>query len=428
MLLERREKGEKRNMKKAVAGIDLSDAACQISYCLPGAGQPETLSQVAGEEQYMIPALLSRSVDRDLWMYGQQAKESAEKGEAILADRLLSRAAQKEPVVIGADTYDPVALLSFFFKKALTLLTPIVPPERLAALVFSVEEVTLPVIEALTGAMALLDRKPEQIYVIGRGESFFYYNISQPKELWRQEVLLCDFTARQLKTLVFCTNRRTQPVAAFVEEADWPEVERGIESEQLLDREFTRAMEAVLAGRQVTCIYLIGEGFQGEWYRESLPVLCRDRRVFLGNNLYSKGACYAARERLYGGISADFAFLGRDMLKANLGMRVTDRGKETYLALLDGGTNWYEASRELDFLLEEENCFSLRITPLDGSQIRELQVNLNGLPLRPSRCSRIHLRVDMTDVRTVRIGMEDLGFGEFFPATHRFWEESFEIA
>lgn len=436
MLLERREKEEKRNITGAVAGYDLSDTAAQISYCLPGSKQPETISQVAGEEQYVIPALLARATDRDLWVYGKQAKEMAENGSAVLADRLLSKAAAGEMVCIGQDSYDPVALLSLFLKKTLALLQPIVPAERLAALVFSVEEVTLPVIGALTRAMSMLELKIGQIYIIGRAESFFYYNISQPEELWRQEVLLCDFTAKQLRTLLFSANRHTTPIASFVEERDWPEVEQivrnGDPDEEhragmLLDRAFAKAMQTVLDKRKVTCVYLIGEGFEGEWYEESLPILCQDRRAFLGNNLYSKGACYAAGERLWGGISKGYAFLGKDMLKANIGMKVSYRGTDTYLALMDAGINWYEASKEREFLLEDKNTFSLRVTPLDGKEIREVLVTLTGLPNRPARCSRIRLKVDMTDVRTVRISMEDLGFGEFFPATHKFWEESFTI-
>ena len=38
-------------------------------------------------------------------------------------------------------------------------------------------------------------------------------------------------------------------------------------------------------------IYLTGEGFENNWYPNSLKVLCNGRRAFLGNNLYSKGAC-----------------------------------------------------------------------------------------------------------------------------------------
>lgn len=230
-------------------------------------------------------------------------------------------------------------------------------------------------------------------------------------------------------------------MAAFVEEASFPHVRRpedagsgeedGRRRERLekLDRYFADAVGQLVKDRTVSTVYLIGEGFQGEWYQESLKLLCQGRRVFLGNNLYSKGACYAAKERLSGSrLSADYAFLGRDMIRANVGMHVLRRGQDAYLALLDAGTNWYEAKKECEFLLEEENSFSLRITPLNGKEVREVLVSLNGLAKRPPRMTRIRMRVDMTDVSTVRINMEDLGFGEFYPATHQFWEETFSLA
>ena len=40
----------------AFIGYDISDRYAQISFWLPGADKPETLSQVMGEEEYMIPA------------------------------------------------------------------------------------------------------------------------------------------------------------------------------------------------------------------------------------------------------------------------------------------------------------------------------------------------------------------------------------
>lgn len=437
MFLERGQKEEKVQMQQAVTGYDFGKNAVQISYCLPGAEKPETVSQVAGEEQYLIPALLAKRTDRDLWLYGKEAAAAVEQGEAWPVADLLTKAAAQETVEVGEESYDPVALLSLFLKKTISLLTPVIHPDRLSAFVFTVEEVTKPVMDALFTAVSMMGLKAPKISVIGRAESFFYYNISQPRELWMRDVMVCDFTGECLKTLHFSANRRTTPIASFVEEAVWEEVRpilwTGDEiednrSKMKLDARFAAVMEQQLSESQVCTVYLIGEGFAGEWYDQSLQVLCKDRRVFLGNNLYSKGACYAAKERLEpGSISQGYAFLGRDMLKANVGMHVSRRGKDAYLALMDAGVNWYEARKECAFLLEEENTFSLRITPLNGKEIREVVVTLNGLPKRPARTSRISLKVDMIDVKTVRICMEDLGFGEFFPATHKYWKESFEL-
>lgn len=437
MFLERKTNAGKLNSLGAVAGYDLGSKTAQISYCLPGQDKPETVSQTAGEEDYLIPAMLARRTDKDLWLYGQEARERVLAGEAVPVVDLLADAAQGKKVEVLGESYDSVSLLSLFIKKSLALLSPVLPLQRLQAFVFTVEEVTRPVIEALQQVAAAVELQADHIYVIGRAEGFFYYNINQPEELWVRDVLVCDFSGQYLKTLLFSVNRKTTPVASFVEEESFAEVQRKEPAEDeetdrrngmKLDRQFAASMEGFLEGRRISTVYLIGEGFAGEWYEESLQVLCRDRRVFLGNNLYSKGACYAGRERLNkGSVTEGYAFLGKDMLKSNLGMHVVRRGTDAYLALLDAGINWYEAQKECEFLLEEKNSFSLRITPLNGKEMRRMVVTLNGLPARPARTTRIRLKVDMTDAETVRINMEDLGFGEFFPATHKFWEEIFKV-
>ena len=47
-------------------------------------------------------------------------------------------------------------------------------------------------------------------------------------------------------------------------------------------------------GRIVSSAYLTGDGFDGGWMKRSVSLLCQGRRAFMGKNLYSKGACYAA--------------------------------------------------------------------------------------------------------------------------------------
>lgn len=109
-------------------------------------------------------------------------------------------------VEVGGQNYSSVALLSLFLKRTMSLLAPIVRPERLQALVFSVPEVSVPILSAVTDAVGMLGLKNASLFLIGRAESFFYYNICQPEELWKQDVLLCDFSGTFLHTLLFTAN------------------------------------------------------------------------------------------------------------------------------------------------------------------------------------------------------------------------------
>ena len=45
----------------------------------------------------------------------------------------------------------------------------------------------------------------------------------------------------------------------------------------------------------VSSVFLTGQGFENNWYPLSLEgIHVNGRRAFIGNNLYSKGACYHA--------------------------------------------------------------------------------------------------------------------------------------
>ena len=58
-------------------------------------------------------------------------------------------------------------------------------------------------------------------------------------------------------------------------------------------------LQKAFENRIITTVYLVGEGFEGGWMKNSLTFMCRGRRAFMGNNLYSKGACYAGMLRDY---------------------------------------------------------------------------------------------------------------------------------
>ena len=93
---------------------------------------------------------------------------------------------------------------------------------------------------------------------------------------------------------------------------------------------------------------------------ESLRYLCMGRRVFRGNNLYGKGACYGIKEKLnLTNVSNEYVFLGLDKVRANIGMKVLRRGKDSYFAVIDAGINWFEARCEYDVILEEGNSISI---------------------------------------------------------------------
>lgn len=426
----------KYNTKLAV-GYDLGDLVSQISYSFLDEAEPETLSTVAGGENYNIPTMLAKRLNVNQWFYGKDAKKAAQDGDGILVENLLSLARAGEPVTIEGESFEPAAMLALFMKRTMSLLSMIAPIEKIEVFVVTVETLDRDMIEILNRAVAGIGLKTDKIYFQSHMESFYYYTIFQPKELWMHQVLLYDFTEKYMKAYRMECNKRTTPVVVFIEEQDFPSMVReefpAQEEEKVqlagqMDKHFLSIVEETERERIVSSAYLIGEGFSGDWAKQSLKLLCRNKRVFRGNNLYSKGACYSGVEKINPGENSKaYVFLGNEKLKSNIGMKVLRQGEESYLALLDAGINWFEAVKECEFILESGNTVSVLITPLNGKGIREMVLHMDGLLERPEKTTRIHMKIYMNEEHEAVVEFTDLGFGELFAATGQVWKESFEV-
>ena len=99
---------------------------------------------------------------------------------------------------------------------------------------------------------------------------------------------------------------------------------------------FCKFIESVFDKRIVSSVFLTGEGFENEWYPKSLRVLCNGRRAFIGNNLYSKGACYTAYRKLYMHIENP-VYLSEDKLTDQITVNMRVDGQEMWYPLVSWG-------------------------------------------------------------------------------------------
>lgn len=77
-------------------GIDLNDSYAMVSYFQQNMKEPETVSTVAGSEEFQIPLVLARSKSIGKWYYGDEARRLSKSGEMVCIDQLLKRALNSE--------------------------------------------------------------------------------------------------------------------------------------------------------------------------------------------------------------------------------------------------------------------------------------------------------------------------------------------
>lgn len=406
--------------EKVIVGYDLGNKYAQISCYVTGSEEEiRTLSSVAGSSVYTIPLALSKRQGVNQWFYGSEAIRYAGEEEGILVENLLKLARDGEPVQIDGAPIDPVALLTLFLKRSLGLLSQVTNTERIGALMITCEELDHRMLEVLTAATEGLHLKTDQICFQSHVESFYYYNLYQPEELWRHKTILCEYGDASIRTYCMECNRHTTPVVAYMEEREFPfPVPES-------DEKMQEIAKKLCENQMISSVYLIGEAFSQDWMKESLRYLCKGRRVFQGNNLFSKGACYGMMERLTPGENGkNHVFLGKDKLKSNIGMKVLRQGEESYQALLDAGINWYEAKNTMEFYLLEGRAVEILITSLTGKGNRIARIVPEELQ---EGIIRLRISVEMRDDTHLKVELEDLGFGTFRAATHHIWKEEIEL-
>lgn len=436
MFQSQKELSGKKNSRRIAVGYDLGTDFAQISYCGLEDTEPETVSAVTGTEQYNIPAVLCKRSGVGQWYYGKEAIKFAREENGILVEDLLTLAERGEEVMVEGEAFDPVALLTLFVKRSLSLLNIRVSLSQIDAFMFTVEELTPRIVDVLGKMAAGLQLKVQQICFQSHRESFYAYTLHQSRELWKNDVMIFEYN-KHLKSLCLECNSRTTPKVVFIEQLDYPEMERRVWKEdetqrqqqmEELDHLFLDLAGKTLDGRNVSTIFLLGDGFKEGWAKESLKLLCRNRRVFQGNNLYSKGACHGMLERISpSAVGKEHVYLGIDKLKSNIGLKALRRGEDSYYAILDAGTNWYEAVSEFDVILESGNELDLVITPLTGGNVTGRTITLEGLPQRPKRTTRLNIRIEMTAVDRAAVTIEDKGFGELIPSSGKAWTQTIPV-
>ena len=429
-----RDSFRKKNMGKYIIGYELGKQYVQMSYLKIGEKEPQTLSMVAGQEQYNIPFVLYKQEDKNLWYIGKEALAKQKEQDGILLEDLLGNACREETTEVNLESYDSAALLALYVKRSLTYLSLIAPLEKIAAIMFTVENLDLRTVEVLRKMVDFLQLPQIMIQFMGKEESFYYYNLHTDVSLWNNQVYLYEMQRGKLTSYELSLNRQTKPIVTLIEKKDYDafpkvdELPETQEEKELWDETFLKYVKEDMEEKIVSTVYLIGDGFLGEWYQKSVRFLCTKRRVFLGNNLYSKGACYALWDKVEPGeLSGSYVYLGTDKLKANVGMEIIRQGTPSYLAILDGGNSWYDSKKEWDMILESDNRLVFRITPLNGKNVTQTQVVLHGLQMQKTLLCRIHAEVYMETPQCMKIKLWDKGFGEFYPSGGQYWEESIEL-
>lgn len=399
--------------QKLYIGIDLDGGHAMVSYARLG-GEPETVSPTAGSEIFAIPLAIALKKDGS-WAYGEEARRTSKAGLGQCEEDLLNRAIRGEQVQIGAKLTAVSELLAMFLRKMAALAGRPGPQPEAACLMITVRELDGPMVRLLQECAGQMDMPGTEVHFMDHKESFFYYGSSQPPELSLHDMALFEYRGRLMQFWCLERERQSSPQLLRIRE------ERYTVDAGQADEVFARIIPQAFGKRIYSAAYLVGDGFEGGWMKQSLQLICQGRRVFLGKNLFSKGACFAAM-RMDDPAPPRFVYIGEHDMKCNVSLKVYERGNMSFFTLVSAGAPWFEARGECEVIIDGTPSVDFWIQQPNSREARIETVTLDALPERENRTTRMQIRAVPQSDREVMVTLTDVGMGDIAPGTGQKWE------
>ncbi len=405
------------NSEGTYVGIDISSKSTVLSIYKSNMDEPATISTILGEENYSIPTVLAKRVGMGQWFFGDDAIRMSRLKEAVLVEELFNLALRDGQVVIDSENYKARDLLVIFFKKLFSIPGPMAALGEIEKLIVCVTQINLEVMELMNYVGSKLGISQNRISLIDRSECFYYYALSQKPELFLYNVALFDYSGTNMVSCTLNRNQSTRPQLITLNVINHGEI---VDNR---DEAFDEMITTTFGSSLFSSVYLVGDGFDGEWMKVSLSHLCRGRKVFLGKNLYSKGACYAGYIK-DGKKDWPFIYIGDNDLKLNLSIKILENNVMKFYTLIDAGQSWYDSHGECEVILDGEPEIEFYIQRPESREAHTEVLELTDLPKRENRTTRLRIEASPISDIAVAISITDLGFGEISPASGKSWEHT----
>lgn len=414
-------------------GLDLGEYYSQISYFREGMNDAESISARLGSQTYLIPMVIAKRSGIHQWYIGEEAFQYPER-----TSQLLGKAYKRERVLLDGEEYQALDLLTIYIRRVLAMTGTIAGNRQKDYYLICVSQASQLAVETLLEIVTNLGIPSDHVKICSRKETFCYYVMNQEPSLRMNDVLLMDYWGKSFKVYKLHQDRSVSPMVVSVSEIQIPDMERIHEQGQMTQEEikvhkdevFLEVLDVILTGQLISSVYLVGEGFEGDWMKKSLSRLCAGKRVFSGMNLYSKGACYYGKSvQTLGNRIPEYLYLGGGNLLYNICLKVYHQGEYHYYVLIPAGVNWQDAKGEMEVILDDGNDPVIEIVckPLKDQPKKAISCRLEGLNVRKDLTTRLRLSAYAVSKERIKLKVKDIGFGEMFPATDKEWNFDIRI-
>lgn len=410
-------------------GMDLCSDSTQISFYNDIKREPETVNQLNNKETYMMPNILFYSKESGDWYVGSEASEARFKEEGIILDELYKNACSEELVDVDGNKYTFRQLFLRMLTMHINSFLYRYEGATVKKLVITIPEYSKKMFRVLSGLNRELGISEECVSITSHLDSGLYYIFNQSSDLWVNNVALFDYNADGLNYYRIDITRGKEPEVISVTHEDYSsQFNMALFGGDniLMDATFAKIAENEMKKTYISSVFLTGLGFSEKWMNKSRTILCQGRRVFAGQNIYTKGACYRAVGGEYEDFYKRFFVETKENVIYDIGISSGDE-EDRFIPIALGGRQWYNIHGKINIILDDTDEITLVYRSKKTDQELRETVKLHGIPKRPNKTSKFSVEVEFDDPHRGAVIIKDVGFGKLFPTTNKIYRKEFEV-
>lgn len=411
-------------MQDMIVGIDFCKDYTQLSVFNRTTLTPDSIALKNDKSSLRAQTAVSLMKENGEWLvYSEKHKDAKEQFDCVL--NLYELACKGENFQLDDKEYHIDVVLMKFFKKILSAARPDFSGNDIKGLVISIKEHDEGLEKTLALAMENLGIPVECYKIMTHIECFMYFVVKQNKDIWLNDVEIFDFDEEGFKSYLIKFGRKQQPLTIVAESSDFSEQIKydmlETEKSKLL-YSFENICGVLLNKQQISAIYATGNGFDSSWADEILKKQCNGRRIFRGQNLYVKGAAYAAL-LAYESKDDGYLIIGEDALKCSISMRVVSHGENVEVPFGIIGQKYTEAGGSAEIIMDRTDEIDFMIHNSMKKDFFCAIMTLDSLHFDREKTTRLKVDVCFKNRDAAIITVRDVGFGAFRQTDYRIWEQ-----
>ncbi len=394
-------------------GIDLNNVRAMVSLYCDGMAEPETVSTISGEEHFRIPTAVFCTYEGKHYFGDEAVKRKDDPDGSYFSD--LYREALDENNIIYRN------MLVLFLRRLIRFSERFEERMLEPYLAVAVPEIDDDVVSLFSGIRDELGFSAENFQLMDYSESFFAYAYHQDPSVYRHDVVLFDYEKDEVLSILLHVDApgEIKRVAAITENWDFPGYLVG--QDTAMDEFFSNIVQEAFEKNIISGVYFVGDGFDGDWMNASLRAVGPNKRVFMGKNLYTVGACHAAYCYLYPD-GWNYYFDCPYKLQGEITIQVLDGGEQRYIRLVQLGENWFAPTEKYYLLYDGNPTIETWTRFRQKMSAKKDSFTLEFIPERAPRSIRLSIQAFPVNGKEVVLRVRDEGFGELFESSGKLWE------